>query len=82
MPYVHDEIAKRAFDLYDFRREHGLPGDPGSDWLNAERGITTVHFVRVRREFFHSGDPNRAGVWRVLKAAAARCRRERRTEAG
>lgn len=68
MPHVHDEIARRAFDLYDFRREHGLPGDSGSDWLDAERGMTTVHFERARREFIRSDSPNRARVWRVLKA--------------
>lgn len=50
MPYVHDEIARRAFELYSFRREHGLPGDSGSDWLDAERGMTTIHFERALRE--------------------------------
>ena len=65
-----DEIARRAFELYDFRRGHGLPGDPESDWLDAEQGMTTVHFECARREFLRDNSPNRAGVWRVLKADA------------
>lgn len=73
MSYVqipaHDEIARRAFELYDFRRERALPGDSRSDWLDAECGMTTVHFKRAYKELLQ----NRAGVsgvWRTLKAKA------------
>lgn len=79
---AHDEIARRAFELYDFRREHGLPGDSGSDWQDAERGMTTVHFNSAHKELLRNDDPNRAGVWRVLKAAAGPRRGSRRMSAG
>lgn len=74
---AHDEIARRAFELYGFRREHGLPGDHGSDWLDAERGMTTVHFESAHREFLRSDGQNAA--WRTLKTDVALCRRRMET---
>lgn len=34
-----EEIAMRAYFIAERRRNHGIPGDPQSDWLEAERQL-------------------------------------------
>lgn len=35
----HDEIALRAYFIAQSRHQHGIPGDPGQDWVEAERQL-------------------------------------------
>lgn len=38
---TEDQIRARAFEIYRRRMERGLPGDAVSDWLQAERELTS-----------------------------------------
>ena len=53
---AHDEaIRYRAYELYLSRSAAGVPGDPLSDWLQAERDITSTE-KKVRSDRSNAGD--------------------------
>lgn len=37
-----DRIRARAFQIYEARSRNGLPGDPMSDWAEAERELNSA----------------------------------------
>lgn len=37
--YTQDDVALRAYFIAEKRRKLGLPGDPHSDWVEAERQL-------------------------------------------
>jgi hypothetical protein len=39
--YTLDDVALRAYFIAEKRQAHGLPGEPESDWLEAERQLRT-----------------------------------------
>ncbi len=36
---IKEEIEKRAYDIFEYRREYNIPGDDKSDYFQAEKEI-------------------------------------------
>jgi hypothetical protein len=45
-PTTDERIRRRAYEIYRERQRLGLPGDPASDWLRAEKQLRQPDFAR------------------------------------
>jgi len=41
-PTIEERIRRRAYLLFEERQHAGVPGDPVSDWLRAERELSAT----------------------------------------
>ena len=47
-PYSQDDLALRAYFIAEKRRKLGLPGNPHSDWIEAERQLAAENRPKPR----------------------------------